>query len=93
MSRAAYQEALKTQGYNIGSLSDTSESEKTADLVVSLLRDPPSAGEASIQVLKARDSALMMPTSVHLDFKNAYLGMSAAASSNDFSIGGFFSDE
>jgi replicative DNA helicase len=87
MSRAAYQEALKTQGYTIGALSDTSESEKTADLVVSLLRDPPTANEATIAKLKARDSATMMPITVHLDYRNSYLGDTAAASSSDFAIG------
>lgn len=87
MSRSAYQEALKTQGYNIGSLSDTSESEKSADLVVSLLRDPPTANEATISKLKARDSATMMPITVQLDYRNSYLGDTAAVSSSDFNLG------
>jgi replicative DNA helicase len=86
MSRAAYQEALKSQGFTIGALSDTSESEKTADLVVSLLRDPPTANEAAIQILKARDSATMHPISVQLDYRNSYLGDTSAVTSSDFSF-------
>jgi replicative DNA helicase len=87
MSRAAYQDALKTQGYTIGALSDTSESEKTADLVVSLLRDPPTANEAAIQILKARDSATMQPVTVQLDYSNSYLGDSSAVTASDFTFG------
>jgi hypothetical protein len=87
MTRDAYKVGRQSNGYTIGSLSDTSEAEKSADLIISLLRPEPTATEAIIQTLKARDSALMNPTTIYLDYRNSYLGESPSSFSS--SGGGF----
>lgn len=77
--REDYKLAVNSGGYTIGSLSDTSEAEKSADLIVSLLRPSPTANEATVQALKARDAAIMAPAPVYLDYRSAYLGESPSS--------------
>lgn len=74
MSRDAYNRAKEINAYVTASLSDTSESEKSADWVLSLLRPSNTSHEALLQVLKMRDAAIMDPLPVHLDYRNAYIG-------------------
>lgn len=74
MGREPYKAALVSNGYTLASLSDTSEAEKTPDLIVSLLRPSPTAQEGNIQVLKNRDGPIMGSSQVHLDYRCSYIG-------------------
>lgn len=77
MSRDHWTTAAKSGQYTLASLSDTSEAEKSADIVMSLLRPNPTANEAFLQILKARGGPLMDPVSVNLDYRNSYIGEGA----------------
>jgi hypothetical protein len=79
MGREPYKAALLSNGYTLASLSDTSEAEKTPDLIVSLLRPNPTAQEAVVQILKARDGPIMSSSLVHLDYRCSYIGESPSA--------------
>ena len=76
--QADYKTALTTNGYTLASLADTSEAEKTPDLIVSMLRPSPTAQEAMMQVLKNRDGPVMAPSLVHLDYRCSYIGETAS---------------
>lgn len=91
MSRDAFDSAKKSAEYSPSSLSDTSEAEKTADMIISLLRLDQHSNEALIQILKNRDGPLMSPSTVYTDYRCAYLGdtqTGATASPQDLT-GGF----
>jgi hypothetical protein len=72
--QADYKNALITNGYTLASLADTSEAEKTPDLIVSLLRPSPTSEDAVIQVLKNRDGPVLSASPVHLDYRCSYIG-------------------
>lgn len=68
VSRQWWEEAQRTLYYTLLCLAETSEAERNADLVVSLLRPPGVENEALIQVLKNRDGATLEPTPMRTDF-------------------------
>ena len=72
VSRAAWELANKTGGYTLAALSDTSEAEKSSDLIISLLRPQESAmnrrSEITLQVLKNRDGERLEGTQIQADF-------------------------
>jgi replicative DNA helicase len=72
MSREAHNNAQTTGHYTLGSLSDTSESEKSPDTIVSLFREPGSVDSLTWQFLKMRDGKIPGPITVKTDFTNAY---------------------
>lgn len=80
MSQTAFRNATGTDGrsgtglYGLTSLADTSEAEKSADLLVTLLRYPETPKKAKLQVLKARDSDIPPPMDLDVDFRCAFLG-------------------
>lgn len=78
-----YKAALTTNGYTLASLADTSEAEKTPDVIVTLLRPNPNASEANVQVLKNRDGPVLGPSPVHLDYRCSYIGTGAAQPETD----------
>jgi replicative DNA helicase len=89
MRQEEWKNAVKSNGYTLASLADTSESEKSADMIISILRPTPTANEAYLQVLKDRDGPLMGPQQVHLDYRNSYIG-SVATPSNALDQGNIF---
>lgn len=74
-----YTEALKTGYYTLGSLSDTSEAEKSSDTILSLLTMPDAPNQVKMQFLKNRDGETPRPFMVETDFKSTYLGDQQAA--------------
>lgn len=79
--RESYLDALKTGFYGLASLSDTSEAEKSSDQIVSLLAQPETRGELTLQFLKMRDGEIPSPVVLETDFRNAYFADKAHASS------------
>jgi replicative DNA helicase len=75
MSQRAFNDALGSgAGYTLASLADTSEAEKSADLLISLLRRQSSDAVVDLQILKNRDGAIPEKFKVSVDYKSAYLG-------------------
>jgi hypothetical protein len=68
-----FQTAIKAGEYGLGSLSETSEAEKTPDLIMSLLRLPDAPSEAKLQLLKARDSEIPSPVTLEVDYRTSFL--------------------
>lgn len=77
MSRDAWQKAQQSGFYEMASLSDTSEAEKTPDSIVALLRFPDSPKKAKFQTLKMRDGAFPPTVELDVDYRCAYLGASS----------------
>lgn len=73
MSRSAFATAKKTGEYELDSLSDTSEAEKSADLIVTLLHLPNGGNEVKVQILKNRDGEKPLPDTLQTDFRNSFL--------------------
>lgn len=69
-----YKTALTTREYTLGALSDTSEAEKSPDLIITLLRPSPTSNEATVQVLKNRDGPVLGSSPIYLDYRCSYLG-------------------
>lgn len=82
MSRPKYELAQQTGYYEIGSLSDTSEAEKSADLIYSILRFMDSPKKAKIQGLKCRDAAIPPMIDLDIDFRCSYLGEASSQYAN-----------
>ena len=77
MSRDAWQRAQQSGMYEMASLSDTSEAEKTPDSIVTLLRFPDSPKKAKFQTLKLRDGSIPPIIELDIDYRCAYLGQSS----------------
>jgi replicative DNA helicase len=67
-SRQSMIEALSRGYYTLDCLAETSEAERNADVVMSLLFQEDVERELRIQLLKNRDGALLEPTSIVADF-------------------------
>lgn len=74
MQQGAYKEALKVGEYSLASLSDTSEAEKSADQIMSMLKLDNPPNELKMQFLKNRDGETPPPFTLKSDFKTAYFG-------------------
>jgi replicative DNA helicase len=73
MNQAKYLEAIRTGGYTLASLAETSEAEKSADMILSLLRLPEQPKEVKTQMLKNRDGSLPAPFTLEADFRTTFL--------------------
>lgn len=84
MRQEEYKVAAKAGAYTLSSLSDTSEAEKTPDIIIALLRPQgPTSNEGIVQILKNRDGPTMGPSPVHLDYRCAYIGETASQSGSE----------
>lgn len=88
MSQNAYKDALKSGEYQLANLAETSEAEKSADQIISILRQPDTPNEAKVQFLKTRDSELPAPIMLDLDFRSTYLNVKSAGGMALFGGGG-----
>jgi replicative DNA helicase len=82
ISREKYQEALRVGYYGLDCMSDTSESEKTADIVVSMLGNAERDGrygEVRAQILKNRDGEMGGSISLDVDYATGTLAEKRAA--------------
>lgn len=73
MSQNSYRDALKTGAYTLANLADTSEAEKSSDVIISMLRLPELQNEVKIQFLKNRDGETPLPFSLRTDYRCSYL--------------------
>lgn len=80
MSTRAWEEAKRVGYYTLGNLAETSEAEKTPDMVLSLLRVPETPSEVKIQFLKNRDGEVPAMFSLEYDYRCAYLGEKSGSS-------------
>lgn len=88
MSRAAYTDALRTGEYSLASLADTAEAERSADLLISLLRHPDARHEARGQILKNRDGDTPPSFLMEIDYRTSYFGPKQSVAVEDlFSSG------
>jgi hypothetical protein len=69
-----FHEARRTGYYTLGALSDTSEAEKSADQIMSLLTMPDQPNTVRMQFLKNRDGETTNPFVLETDYRNAYFG-------------------
>ena len=74
INKQAYKEALEAQSYTLASLADTSEAEKSPDLVITLLRPSEESHLGKMQGLKLRDSPKIPPFDVEVDYRNSFIG-------------------
>lgn len=75
LKQEAYKAAQLTGAYGLASLSDTSEAEKSPDLIATLLAMPEQPNQLSLQLLKVRDGEVPnYAFQLETDFRNAYLG-------------------
>lgn len=73
MNRDKFTEAQRNRYYTLASLADTSEAEKSSDLILALLRDEEDMTTMRFQVLKARDDMIPPITDVDIDFRYTYI--------------------
>lgn len=73
MSKDAWRRAQQSGRYEIADLGETSEAEKSSDLVLALLRLPEEPNEVKVQVLKNRDGDVPHPFVLKSDFKTSTL--------------------
>lgn len=87
IGRAAYEQAASgSQRYTLAALSDTSEAEKSSDVIVALWYDHVvNRKKASLQPLKVRNGAVPSPISLDVDYRCAYLSQSGSAGSTTVS--------
>jgi replicative DNA helicase len=74
VSRNAWQEAQKSGKYTKACLSDTSQAERSTDLVLSILRKEDEPNALSATVLKSRDSEEDVAFTLHTDYSTSYVG-------------------
>jgi replicative DNA helicase len=87
IKQADYKAALVSMAYTLGALADTTEAEKSPDLIFALLRPNPTSQEGNVQILKARDGPIMGPSPIYLDYRCSYLGDNPSGASVDDSEG------
>lgn len=76
MSQTAYRDALKAGGYTLTNLAETSEAEKSPDIILTMLRDPTRANEVKMQFLKNRDGERMSLGTLRTDYRSTFIGPS-----------------
>jgi replicative DNA helicase len=74
MSKTAYANAVLSGAYQLTSLADTSEAEKTPDQLIAMLHTEDNRHVAKMQFLKCRDGEIPPLFSLSVDYRNAYLG-------------------
>jgi replicative DNA helicase len=73
VSREKYEMAQNNGFYTLDSLADTSEAEKSADLIFALLRFNDSPKKAKLQTLKCRDGAIPPQFDLDIDYRTSFL--------------------
>lgn len=73
-SRAARDEARRSGGYTLDALAETAEAERSADLVMTVLRQNDEDLELRAQILKYRDGETMREFYLDIDFARSYVG-------------------
>lgn len=73
MNQSRWREAKEHGEYTLGSLSETSEAEKSADQILSLLRNPDQPNEVKVQFLKNRDGSVPRPFTLEVDYRATYM--------------------
>jgi hypothetical protein len=73
MTRTGFHEARDKREYSLASLSDTSEAEKSPDILMWMLAFPNEPGKVNAGFLKTRDSDLPPNFELDVDFKSTYL--------------------
>lgn len=94
INRAGHQAAQASQTYSLDSMSEASEAEKSADIVLTLLHNASmDTKRTAMQLLKNRNGALMAKTELAVDYRNSYFaalsGSGGASSGSVLSGGGF----
>lgn len=79
ISQSRWKDAIALNRYTLASLADTSEAEKSADTIVTLLRNEESKHKALMQTIKLRDGDIPEPFEIDLDYRNSYLGTEESA--------------
>lgn len=77
ITRGAWEKAVEGTsaagfGYTKAALSDTSEAEKSASIILTLLRDPMDDSIVHTQILKNRDGEELGDTMLNIDLRNAF---------------------
>lgn len=80
MSRTAWMEAVKSGKYTRASLADTSQAEKTSDVILSILKDDESPNQIKCQILKNRDGESDLSFDLNTDFSTSWVGSSISHS-------------
>jgi hypothetical protein len=83
MQQGAYKEALKQRRYTLASLSDTSEAEKSPDILYTLLRMEDEPGVLYSQFLKNRDGETPDDFRLEADYRSTYIGEPKSQSNVD----------
>jgi replicative DNA helicase len=73
MSQTAWKDAREKDRYTLANLADTSEAEKSSDILISLLGHSDSRREVKGQLLKNRDGDAANEFDLTTDFRSAYL--------------------
>ena len=73
VSREKFEHAQNNGFYTLDSLADTSEAEKSADLILALLRFNDSPKKAKLQTLKCRDGAIPPQIELDIDYRTSFL--------------------
>lgn len=73
LSRDAWKEAQKSHAYTKASLSDTSQAEKSTDLIMAILRSDENPSELMCQVLKYRDGEELNQFILSTDFATSHV--------------------
>jgi replicative DNA helicase len=81
MSREAFKQAVRDRQYSLASLADTAEAERSADVIMALIRDEENMNEMRLQFLKTRDDQLPVIREVEIDFRSTYIGDRRTATS------------
>ncbi len=79
--REAWEQALKEGRYSKSALGDTAQTERKADLILSLLEDPNHEFKLKAQILKFRDSSTT-DFDLEIDYARAYVGSADRAGSS-----------
>lgn len=73
INRDGFEKAKISRGYELTGLAESSEAEKSADIIFSLFFDEEeSKREAKLQVLKTRGSARPNPLNLDVDYRNSF---------------------
>jgi replicative DNA helicase len=92
MNQQRYRQATTDREYTLASLSDTSEAEKSPDVLLSLLRFDDSPGKLTVQFLKNRDGDTPPKFDVQVDYRSTYIGEASESVSVGALMGTKFGD-
>lgn len=88
MSQSAFKRARETGLYELASLAETSEAEKSADQIITMLRHEDTRNEVKMQFLKLRDADQPAPLTLEADFRSTYVGTKSSGAEEMFGVDG-----